>query len=487
MRLRVKTLAPIFSALVVCIASFAIFQTTLRGNDATSAIASGALFIASILFARYILQIPFASGAMIYLILLGLFHLGLIVPWTLGIYDISRAPSFNPHGLSRSIALINYSVIAFDLGLVLALFVAKKSANVLRQPAATDPENHEVYIAGCLLLAAGIVMFIVGLIGLDPLGYFRLTYSETFRLRAESDPRLFGSGITVSFIGLSIAAAGASQKRFRAVAIIGAVWLISLMYWGFRGPALIAATVVYIIARKKGLHVPKWAPLLALTTALLVLPILRSGRESPLNERLSQLSFKDFNILVGAAEMGMSIRPLLETIDLIGPRDFRWGKTYWIGMQGIVPNLALRWEASASPREDDLPPNHWITAMVDPWSYKNYGGMGFSAIAEPYMNFGLAGVLAYFAFLAYFLIWLEQLSVRNSYALAAWALILGPLLWTTRNDFSNFFRSAVWGLLTLAAVKIISVAYANVLDKSHPHPAKLTSRLQRVKHVEPAP
>jgi hypothetical protein len=102
------------------------------------------------------------------------------------------------------------------------------------------------------------------------------------------------------------------------------------------------------------------------------------------------------------------------------------------------------------------------------------------------MNFGVAGVLAYFMFLAYFLIWLEQLSVRNSYALAAWALILGPLLWTTRNDFSNFFRSAVWGLLTLAAVKAISVAYANVLDKPHPHPAKLTSRLQRVKHVEPA-
>jgi oligosaccharide repeat unit polymerase len=469
----------------VCIASFAIFQTTLRGNDSTSAIASGALFISSVLFARYILQVPFASGAMVYLFLLGLFHLGLIVSWALGIYDISRTPSFTPHGLSRSIALINYSVIAFDLGLVLALFVAKKPANVLHQPA-TDPENREVYIAGCLLLAAGIVMFIVGLIGLDPLGYFRLTYSETFRLRAESDPRLFGSGITVSFIGLSIAAAGASPRRFRAVATISAVWLIGLMYWGFRGPALIAAIVVYIIARKNGLRVPKWAPLLTVATALLILPVLRSGRESPLNERFSQLSFKDFNILDGPAEMGMSIRPLLETIDLIGPADFRWGKTYWIGMQGIVPNLALRWESPASPREDDLPPNHWITAVVDPWSYKNYGGMGFSAIAEPYMNFGLAGVLAYFVFLAYFLIWLEQLSVRDSYALAAWALILGPLLWTTRNDFSNFFRSAVWGLLTLAAVKTISFVYANVFDKSHPHAAKLILRLQRVKHVEPA-
>jgi hypothetical protein len=125
----------------------------------------------------------------------------------------------------------------------------------------------------------------------------------------------------------------------------------------------------------------------------------------------------------------------------------------------------LRWESSSTESEADLPPNHWITSIVDPWAYKNYGGIGFSAVGEPYMNFGLPGVIAYFLFLSFFLVYLEQLSIRNSYSLAAWALILGPLLWTTRNDFTNFFRPAVWGLLILAAVKGVSVIYFKVFAK----------------------
>ena len=181
--------------------------------------------------------------------------------------------------------------------------------------------------------------------------------------------------------------------------------------------------------------------------------------------------------------MGMSIRPLVETVDLMGAKDFRRGKTYLLGIEGIVPNLALRWEASSKEPEDELPPSHWITAMVDPWTYKNYGGMGFSAIAEPYMNFGVPGVVLYFIVLAFFLVWLEQVSIRNSYTLAAWALILGPLLWTTRNDFSNFFRPAGWGLLTLVVVRAYSRTYLSIFNKREPVISKFNSNLERIKNV----
>lgn len=480
MPLKTKPLAPVFVAAWVSVALFAICQTNLHGNDAASALASGLLMISSLLFSRYILGLPFASGPMAYFIVLGIFHLGLIVPWALGIYDISRTPAFVPYGLSRSIALIDYSFSAFFIGMVLASKIIRKHREVAQEDRA-DYEYPEVYVAGCLLLATGITMFVIGLIGLDPLGYFRLTYSETFRLRAESDPRLFGSGITVAFIGLSIAAAGASRRRFRAISAIGAIWLTSLMYWGFRGPTVIAALIVYIIARKKGLRVPRFVPILAAAALLVVLPVLHVGRELPLNDRLSQISLKDFNLLDAPAEMGVSIRPLVETIDLVSPYDFRLGKTYWTAIKGIVPNLALRWEASSTESENDLPPSHWITAIVDPWTYKNYGGMGFSAIAEPYMNFGVLGVLIYFFLLAFFLIYLEQISVRDAYAMAAWALILGPLLWTTRNDFTNFFRPAVWGLLTLAAVKSLSHIYSKFFAKQKQGAIPLT-KLVHVKH-----
>ena len=482
MSLKTKNLTPVFAALWVCVAVFAIWQTNVRANDVAAAIGAGLLLVTTLLFSRYVLYIPFASGPTIYLILLGLFHLGLVVPWAFGIYDISRTPSFTPYGLSRSIALIDYSIVAFFLGMFFAFGSGEKRAILLNR-AVTETEDRNVYIGGCILLGAGIAMFIVGLIGLEPLAYFRLTYSETFRLRAESDPRFFGSGITIAFIGLSVAAAGASRNRFRVVSVIGVLWLGSLLYWGFRGPALIAALIVYIIARKKGLQVPLWIPILAAASLLIILPAVRAGREIPLNNRLSNISLDDFNILDAPAEMGMSIRPLVETIDLLEPKDFRLGRTYWIAIKGIVPNLALHWEASSTESELDLPPNHWITIMVDPWTYKNYGGLGFSAIAEPYMNFGVPGVIAYFFVLSFFLICLERLSLRSAYSLAAWALILGPLLWTTRNDFSNFFRPAAWGLLTLAAMRLFSEAYSKFFKKRNLRLSKLNPALVRAKHV----
>jgi hypothetical protein len=478
---KIKALTPIFAAVWVCVAIFAIWQTNLRANDAASAIGAGLFLVTSLLFARYVLSVPFASAPMVYLSLLGLFHLGLIVPWALGIYDISRIPSFTPYGLSHSIALIDYSIVAFHIGMILALS-GKKHA-IFQSQSVTETEDKNVYFGGCALMVAGIAIFIVGLIGLDPLGYFRLTYSETYRLRAESDPRLFGSGMTVAFIGLSIAAAGASRRRFRVVTIVGAVWLGSLMYLGFRGPTVIAALIVYIIARKKGLRISPPVSIAAAALLLVILPVLHETRELPLNDRLAHLSLNNFNILDTPAEMGVSIRPLVETVDLLGPRDFRMGRTYWLAIKGILPNLAIRWEAPSTAADINLPPSHWITATVDPWTYKNYGGMGFSAIAEPYMNFGLLGVLIYFFSLAFFLIYLEKISIRSAYALAAWALILGPLLWTTRNDFTNFFRPAVWGLLTLAAMKLFSEGYSKFFKKRDPRLSKLNPTLVRANHV----
>jgi len=470
----------VFGAAWVCVATLAIWQTNLRDNDAASAIASAFLLLTSLLFARYILSVPFVSAPLVYLSILGLFHLGLIVPWALGTYDISRVPSFTPYGLSRSIALIDYSIVAFNIGIILAL--SRKKRTILLSQTVTETEDKNVYVGGCVLLAAGIAIFVIGLIGLDPLGYFRLSYSETYRLRAESDPRLFGSGMTVAFIGLSIAAAGASRRRFRVLSIVGAVWLASLMYWGFRGPTVIAALIVYIIARKKGLQIPRLVSISAAALLLLILPVLHESRELPLNDRLAHISLNNFNILDAPAEMGISIRPLVETVDLLGPHDFRLGRTYWIAIKGIVPNLALRWESSSTTSDADLPPSHWITALVDPWTYKNYGGMGFSAIAEPYMNFGVTGVLIYFFLLSFFLIYLEQISIRNAYALAAWALILGPLLWTTRNDFTNFFRPAVWGLLTLAAISAFSRTYYKIVAKRKNLGPQLIPKLVRAKH-----
>jgi hypothetical protein len=473
---RAEILKPVLLCAWACLALAALWLTRGRQTDASSALLATVVLVATLAVSRYAFQLRFSSAPMLYLILLALFHLGLVAPWALGVYDISRATWFVPFGITQAMTMVIYAVLAFQLG-VAARLAAKKTSAEAATVRDSDTSNAHVLLAGWLLFLGGVAMFLVGLIGLDPAGYYRLTYSETFRLRAESDPRFFGSGITITLIGMSIAAAGASQRSLRGVFAGAGLWLLALVYWGFRGPALIAGLIVFVIGVKKGVRYPRWLPWAAAGALLIALPVIRLAREEPLNQRWLGFSMREFNILDGPAEMGASVRPLVETLGLIGPTNYRHGRTYLEGLRGVIPNLAAHWESPAAGSIDELPPSLWITAMVDPWMYRNYGGIGFSAIAEPYMNFGIAGVLVFFFGLGLALVYLEEFSARNAYALACWALILGPLLWTTRNDFFNFFRPAVWGLLCVGAIRVFAGGYT-LIARSGPRKTEVKPRLE---------
>jgi oligosaccharide repeat unit polymerase len=433
----------------------ALWQLRLRDNDASAALTTALILLSSLAFSRLVLGLHFNTAPMLYLALLGLFHLGVVVPWALGIYDISHTPGFVPYGLSRALAMVAYSILVYQLGLLAALGGRRFQTRSIVQDE-TKLDDSKIFKVGSSLFLFGSVMFVIGLIRLGSVGYERLTYSETFRLRAESDPRFFGTGMTIALIGLCLASAGGSKRQMRITYVYTGFWFLTFFYLGFRSPAITAALLVFAVAYKKGIRWPRWAPWVAGLILLIAVPMVRVIREEPLDERSLGSSLHEMSILDGPAEVGGALRPLTETLDLIGPDNYRYGKTYLTAMKGIFPNLALRWEAPATETIDELPPGHWITAIVDPWAYKNHEGMGFSGVAEPYMNFGVAGVVVYFFLLGILLVRLEQLSIRSSYSLAIWALLVGPLLWTIRNDFREFFRPAVWGLLCLGGIWLFS-------------------------------
>lgn len=437
----------------------AVWELHLRETDVSAALITAIILLVSLALSRFVLGLRLNTAPMLYLSLLGLFHLGVVVPWALGIYDVSHTPGFVPYGHSRALAILTYSILVYQVGLLTALGGQRFHTSSIIQDE-SKLEDSRVFKVGSTLFLFGSAMFVIGLIRLGSVGYDRLTYSETFRLRAESDPRFFGTGMTIALIGLSLAAAGGSKRQMRLTYVYTGIWFLTFFYLGFRSPAITAALLVMAVAFKKGVRWPRWAPWVVGLMLLVAVPMARVIREEPLDERSLSSSLREMSILDGPAEVGSALRPLTETVDLIGPDNYRYGKTYLTAMKGILPNLALRWEAPATESIDDLPPGHWITALVDPWAYKNHEGMGFSGVAEPYMNFGFAGVVAYFFLLGILLVRLEQLSNRSSYSLAIWALLVGPLLWTIRNDFREFFRPVVWGLLCLGLVWFFSGGYS---------------------------
>ena len=102
------------------------------------------------------------------------------------------------------------------------------------------------------------------------------------------------------------------------------------------------------MALKKGVKFPKWGPWAAVGLLLVAVPIMRVVREEPIDSQSLRTSFQEINLLDGPAEVGSAIRPLVETIDVMGPESYRHGRTYLAAIRGILPNLAIRWEASTT-------------------------------------------------------------------------------------------------------------------------------------------
>ncbi len=123
------------------------------------------------------------------------------------------------------------------------------------------------------------------------------------------------------------------------------------------------------------------------------------------------------------------------------------GRSYASALGRIVPNVGRR----VSRERRDESPGGWATMHAERWLYDHGGGIGFSGVAEPYLNFGTAGVVILFLLLGLVVQQWEQWLEREPYRAAIGAATFGFVLWTVRNDASELFRSIVIACAVVAA------------------------------------
>ena len=84
-------------------------------------------------------------------------------------------------------------------------------------------------------------------------------------------------------------------------------------------------------------------------------------------------------------------------------------------------------------------------------------GVGFTAIGEPYLNFGLPGVIAFFLALGYLLGRLDQVNLLERPGLLVFAsAILWHLIQTVRDDFSNFIKPMLFTYVFLLCWRLMT-------------------------------
>jgi oligosaccharide repeat unit polymerase len=182
---------------------------------------------------------------------------------------------------------------------------------------------------------------------------------------------------------------------------------------------------------------------------LIVFPLVGASRNSGGEDRLSVdallNTFTSINnpLVAVLSEMGGSMNTIAYTIELVPRfREFQWGAEYLYALFTLVPNLFWKLHPTVARGLPGL----WLTWAVRPDFAARGGGLGYSFIAEAYLNFGWFGApiaLGVIGFLfAKFTLWAAK--SKEPARMAAVASFTSFFLFFARAESGVMVRSLVW-------------------------------------------
>lgn len=260
-----------------------------------------------------------------------------------------------------------------------------------QQPSGLTEATHTRWVAYCLLSLSFIPHFLMlarsrevaasaGYMGLfTDGGYVRGTYGALASAFVPGCFYLFGSS------------APRSYGRFVAIALLSA-GVGPYLFCGDRG--LLFSTIVaitwYFHAHVKPLRAQQLVPIaIALLIVSRLIFTARLGNATMLTvtdlapDQLSPLA----SVIDAVAELGGSLATVAYTIDLVPTtRPFECGMTYLYSFASLFPSLIF--PNGNHPTWSRGEEAAWLISIVSPRTAEFGGGLGFSLIAEAYLNFG---------------------------------------------------------------------------------------------------
>jgi hypothetical protein len=215
-----------------------------------------------------VLRLAPLSPAMLYLFVLGVFHLGLALPWALGVSATAVPAWMAQYSLVPALRLLGVAVWCFHLGSTLAM--ASRGNHSTAMP--VRYHNQILCHAGLAIVAFGLLAFAWGVRSLGVEDFREAGYAETYRLAAWHDPRFFVTSLSIVPIGFYLAAAAVPWSRRAWVVTPLLAWAAAVFYLGFRGHALTPLAAVAVILVKRGLRPPLWLSATALALVLAAIP-----------------------------------------------------------------------------------------------------------------------------------------------------------------------------------------------------------------------
>ena len=232
---------------------------------------------------------------------------------------------------------------------------------------------------------------------------------------------LFSYGILQLFLG---------RRSWGSMSLLSAIWL-----WH---------VVVHPISIKKFVVV-------GLLTLIFVFPTIKVFRSETGVNRLSIQRIRDAYSTVEnpaleiISEMGRSMWCISYSLELVPyTRPFEYGRTYAYAATAVLPNLF--WEIHPAAEHGNLA--RWLTMNIAQATWEQGGGLGYSCIAEAYVNFGWAGAPLAMFIIGYAMAWATRWGNTGDHlSKAVIAIIMAYVLFWARGDVTLFVRPIAWGAL----------------------------------------
>jgi hypothetical protein len=376
----------------------------------------------------------------------------------------------NPNGVMDSTfsTLTTSSTILYST-LSMMLLHAGALWRMARQPAhapqaeSADQNKGSIYLGLLMILISMVPMFLqlqedVGVV-LNA-GYFGL-YQREVRTNIDAWQAILAQFMLPGAFLLT--AASKQHKLLRRFSLgIVALYALSFMFLGYRGPAGAAIAAYGWIWHTRVAKLSVYRSLAAGMLFVFVLfPMIRSHRSTLGEDRLSWTGFwrtldnYDNPASASVREMGGTMSTIAYTMDLVpSDRAFDYGQSYLFAALTVVPNV---FGTPLHPAIEHGTASDWLARTVTYQGAAAGGGIGYSFIAEAYLNFGWMGPPLVMMLFGFGLAAVECFAARSASPAAAalMAVTFYFALIYARAESSNILRAIVWcGFMPLGVLAL---------------------------------
>lgn len=388
------------------------------------------------------------SVVFLFFFLLGIFHLGLVLP--LKLYHFGLSSEFSGLLVASSYYIESLQIV------VASLFFYLFGAELSRRNEALNGSTFfhgrtpmfRLWMLVSLVFALVSIFlgFRYGVFGGSKMNYVLLEDSGGLRWFNLARFGMIFSG----FISLSYA----SRRHAYLPFILYAIASLPLLILGKRGE-FVAVFLGYLVAyRSLGIRISIAKIISIGFITLVVMSIIRLNR--------GEAQIGSFGWMDTIFEMGLQLRTLQYTLTSLAAGEGYWfGASYYDALVFCFPNIGGIHEGIMVK---GLSPGQWITQE---YNYKG-AGLGYSVIAEPYLNFGIFGVFAFFFSMPFLLSYMEAKASKKRMYAGFVGVISYVLFWSIRNDSWGVFRPVSWYLLFYLADRLL-LQVVMIRKKGMPH------------------